>query len=134
MRGCRTRLVTGRFPSCILEGIEPPATFPLTANIGVLDPMLGERDATQKAKHPLEVDGFENPAVKVDGEFGSICFEKRCGNGKDRDTPVHSFKGGRDAVDRRFVLADSSSRFTTVHDRHSMRVARGGLVQLGLDT
>ena len=125
--------MTGRFPSCILERIEPPATFPLTANIGVLDPMLGERDTTQKAKHPLEIDRFEDPAVKVDGEFGSICFEEGRRNGKDRDTPVHSFEGGRNVFDRRFVFANSSSRFTTVHYRHPIRVARGVSVQLRLD-
>jgi hypothetical protein len=130
MRGPRPRSVTGRFPSCILQRIKPPATFPLTANIGVLDPILGERDATQQPKHALEIDRFENPTVKVDGEFGSIRFEKRRGNGKDRNASIHSLERGRNAVRLRFIFADGSSRFTAIHDRHSVGVARRVSIQL----
>jgi hypothetical protein len=96
----------------------------LTADVSVLDPVLGDRDPTQEAKHPLEIDGFEDPAVKVDGKFGSIRFEKGRRNGEDWDAPVHSFDGGRNAVDLGFVFPDGSSRFTAIHDRHSTHVMR----------
>lgn len=130
MCGPRPRLVTGRFPSCIFQRIKPPATFPLTANIGVLDPILGERDTTQQPKHALEIDRFENPTVKIDGEFGSIRFEKRRRNGEDRNASVHSLERGRDAIHQRFVFADVSSRFTAIHDRHSVSVARRVSIRL----